>query len=659
MSKTDTTNWIRANSGDTTQLDLTRDNIGASHLESARIRWRGVYEEETVYNRDEVVNYDKLFATYPDNPPSPSEFTHNRYYGYTRLRRPSGAGANYTVRFYWDDDNDNYEEVSGSLAVGETKVLTFDYNLPYDARGNRTRIYHDLDSGIEREHTYWYADTVGQRRYSTNDPEVETEGQTTSHTGDLNDGVESSWYDLLGVTTLGTYDLAHSINPQSGDHVGAAEYQVEYTYRPLLPAPDLHEPADNAEEYNRRPWFEFTLTEDSDNDAADYDAKVDINGVIMESKESTGEWEYWDGSAWQSWNGAVAPDTRVRVRPANPLDLGEYTWEASSWDGYDYGYTASRELTILRLPAPALHNPDHSERTEEQQPWFEFTLTAEESYINAKYQARVQWSEHIGGEPVLGEIESTDDISEWQYWDDPNWLGFPSAGVDPGTKVRGRPSALISHGSYYWWAASYDGDYYSQDSSTRRIYIVVSVDAMYSLFIDGEAWEVYSLRVVETSNGEIGEIVFEVNNEGGAALADIDYGDDVELVVRDALGNEENFDGIVREKNPDGHVMTVRCVMGDSILSERLIDQDYSEQDIGVTVKHMIDNYCQPLTSTNVDETTGYERPVQAEDESPIRKLENFRREYGIFYFVDDDWDFHFYKEDAIGSAVVTVRYGE
>lgn len=77
------------------------------------------------------------------------------------------------------------------------------------------------------------------------------------------------------------------------------------------------------------------------------------------------------------------------------------------------------------------------------------------------------------------------------------------------------------------------------------------------------------------------------------------------------------------------------------------------------TTDHIITNFCQPLTTTNVENPIGITAPVPAENKTPIKVLEEIRRQYGIYYYVDKDWDMHFYTKDEITYAGLTMRRGD
>ena len=314
-----------------------------------------------------------------------------------------------------------------------------------------------------------------------------------------------------------------------------------------------------------------------------------------------------------------------------------------------------------RLPEPNRIEPESAHRTNNRQPVFELELTEEADNSSDKYHAGVQISKYTTMNPLTLSLESINNTGEWELWNTEAsiWEPFPLEGVDPGSLVRVKPETHLDYGNLYWTAASLDNWHYGYNTTHRNLRILLSIKGRYDLLIEGESYDAFSVQVSETANGEIASIEFELANADGSAYAEIGYGDEVILGVIDTLGNEEEYIGRVREKSPSGKYLAIRATTGDGILGERRVKEDYSAQDIGATVAHIINNYCQPLTSNNVDLNTGFGRPVQADGKKAIAVLEDIRREYGIHYYVDKDWDVHFYKPDAIGNHFVAVRYGE
>lgn len=143
-------------------------------------------------------------------------------------------------------------------------------------------------------------------------------------------------------------------------------------------------------------------------------------------------------------------------------------------------------------------------------------------------------------------------------------------------------------------------------------------------------------------------------------MQQISYGDDIYLLVRDDFGKAKIYRGNIREKNPEGRILTITANLGDGILSERIVKEDFIKQDIGQVAKTIIEAYCSPLTAENVNTETGIEAPVPAKGKKAITVLENLRKQYNVFYFVSWEWDLHFYlREEVLEEGEYTVKLGD
>ena len=108
-----------------------------------------------------------------------------------------------------------------------------------------------------------------------------------------------------------------------------------------------------------------------------------------------------------------------------------------------------------------------------------------------------------------------------------------------------------------------------------------------------------------------------MDNDGGITNTAISYGDQVVLAIADSEGNKEEFTGLVRNKAPRGEDLYISCILGDGILSERTVKQDYTSADIGATLASILSTYCAPLTGTGIDTTTGFSAPVVSDGKTP------------------------------------------
>jgi hypothetical protein len=294
------------------------------------------------------------------------------------------------------------------------------------------------------------------------------------------------------------------------------------------------------------------------------------------------------------------------------------------------------------------------------------TLTAEAGSAATLYGARVQIANFVSMTPVVITLESKEGTGTWEVWDgvgdvalDASWDPMSTSGEAPGSRVRVKPTTnLLWRTDYFWDCTAFDGTIYGFTSTARALNILVSLDGLYLLEIAGTGYNILSLTAAETSNGELGYIRFVIDNDGGVNNTAINYGDAVVLAIADSLGNKEEFTGKVRGKLPQGESLSISCILGDGILAERIIKQDYVSADVGATLASILTTYCAPLTGTGIDTTTGFTAPVPATGKTPLNIVESLRRQYGFYYFIDKDWDAQLYLTAAMTEATTTIKYG-
>jgi len=94
-----------------------------------------------------------------------------------------------------------------------------------------------------------------------------------------------------------------------------------------------------------------------------------------------------------------------------------------------------------------------------------------------------------------------------------------------------------------------------------------------------------------------------------------------------------------------------------------VIDVEYEEdeaeepvlrpvEDIGKTVQRLISDYCAPIIAdVYVDTETGYIAPIRAKNRTVSQVMENIRRQYDVYYFVDRLNQLHFGRVGDIESV--------
>lgn len=344
-------------------------------------------------------------------------------------------------------------------------------------------------------------------------------------------------------------------------------------------------------------------------------------------------------SAWQSLAGLIKGNNSIKhLMPENVrTDVQiEYTIEPY-------------------LPYTVQTLPQHGSGTTETSVDFVFTLTANAENSATKYHARIRL-DNYSTMPASQIYESKTSQTGWSYWTGSAWAAFPAAGVNPGTQVKYTKTMPIS--TVYWDTASWDGYNYGRQGTASKVRIVISAEGKYALQINGVAYDALAIRVLEASNGEVGGVTVTLDNQGGAAISAIHFGDTLTMAINTA-GGQEDYEAVVREMTPSGSTVDITAI-NDGILAERICKQDYPSQDIGLTVASIINTYCAPLTAANVDIATGFVAPVLANNKSPLAVLEELRKNYGFYYYVDKNWDMHLYKTTAVSAdASIQIRLGE
>lgn len=349
-------------------------------------------------------------------------------------------------------------------------------------------------------------------------------------------------------------------------------------------------------------------------------------------------------SAWQNLSGLLAEQINNIAHSIDGSGQAEY----------------QIEYTVAYPVAPERISPENQAEQTEQQITFELRLTEDTDDPSSYYHAKIRYDDLLSfTNPKI--IESKENQTGWEYYDTDTstWEDYPVEGVAPDTIVRYTTSTL-DYAIYYWKAQTWStyGEY-GEETSAWKISIQLSTSGLYTIDIEGTSYSAYTISVTETCNGEIGQINLEVNNENNTAYNGINYDDEVLLVVNDKKGNQEQFKGRVKRKNPSANTLEITAVTGGGILSERIIDKDYSSQNIGLTAKDIVDNYCSPLTSNNIDTSTSISAPIKANGKKPLKIFEDMRRQHGISYYVDKDWDVHFYTDSAMSNGYVKLRRGD
>ena len=623
MAITIDTGYVTVTNSQATTIDLR----GYTNIDSARIRWKGKqsYQSDT---KTATYSYGAMtpFGFNLAHPSMPSGWTFGSKTVNTQACNLSG-------------------EVLSEFGVysisGRYTSLDIRYNMPNQSLMYLSIPEHDADTTQSRHSSSSIPDafvsvmatvTLSYHRYlqSTN-PQATINGETTRYSGSIYDGDNSGWITLKGLRANEINTITHNI--YNSYYV---EAEIEYTVS-MKPVVATQEAAD-----------------------VSYTSAI-LKGIVTNTGGSavTAYIEWGLTAEYGNVVNKGTPTLNVSfTHNLTDIEYGTvvyYRAYATNNDGTNYGEQLTFTTLYPYLEAPIRTDPTNGEKVTDRVPWFEFSLPANEDNAATKYHARIKIAEYVdmSGDNLLT-YTSEDDQSNWELWDGDSWIPFPSGGVDPDSVVRVKPQIELLLATLYWVVDSHDGTRYGIASTAWSMRVVLTTNGLYALVIDNVSYNAYDLKIIETSNGQVGQITCTINNE-----ADIDYGDMMQVAISDFLGMSEEYTGIVRSKSCKNFALTVGAITGSGILSERLVLEDYVSQDIGLTAKAIIDDYCAPLTSININTSTGISAPIVAKDKTPLSVFEDIRRQYGIMYYIDKDWDTHFYLPDAIVSSFLTVKNGE
>ncbi len=502
------TGWVYVIDGQTTQITLPEGKIV-----TARVRWRGV--EHTTQTIEEASNVDSVSGNYlyflggtTCYPSVPSGYDFDRVVATTQVTFATTANWMVRVDPTWTGSASN----SGTGTAGIVQRTT------YSPPPTGTNI-HELDADTTGSMTA-KTETFGKRTvdttYQTQDPQITVDGNVTDHSGTLNDGVESAWYNITGMDEGQVNTILHNV---SGSN--RVDVQIEVVMYVAV--------------------------------------QVDLE----------------------------SPMPFERVEQASlALQLVNQTNE--TFDNYFPTIQANQTENDFTAP---------------DQEWDSFV-----------------------------------DQTNWQYWDGAAWQALPATGAPADASVRFNIATLPV--GYWWWRANaYEDDENttSSFSASQQFRLALVIVSRFSLEIGGVDFSntAANIRVHETTNGELGSMEFDLYVEDDDPPAS---GTSVTLAVRDAEGNDEEFIGTIQgtpERGAAQQLFRVKCSLPDAILADRYITgTDYASQDVGLVVEDIIDTYCSPLLSTEVDTTTGFERPVEAFGRTPLDILKELHDQYGFFFWV-------------------------
>ena len=170
------------------------------------------------------------------------------------------------------------------------------------------------------------------------------------------------------------------------------------------------------------------------------------------------------------------------------------------------------------IPAPAIISPDNSfevnKKDGDDMPYLVFQLTPRESNDQNLYHVRVRLGFRSDFATYEIYLESKEDITGWEYYNDSIWQPFPSGGVSANTKVRIKTDVeSFEFGFHYWDCTAYNPQWaYGVSSEYRMIIVLDETDGVYVLVVNGIQYNAINLKISESSNGETGSINIVLSN---------------------------------------------------------------------------------------------------------------------------------------------------
>ena len=245
------------------------------------------------------------------------------------------------------------------------------------------------------------------------------------------------------------------------------------------------------------------------------------NGVLTEYRTTFFDVkDYRPGSTFADWRFTQAEFDAVKKLSLEELTIhrnvvkgalvDEIIAEEGDYpiDGIQGGFWWVRgdEYTI---EPPELISPEALFKANEKVNYFEFKLKERQTTCPGNYHARLKVGTRSDFQETLFIADTTQDRSNFEYFNGSSWQPFPSGGVDGETRVRYYVPETVDwqFGVYFWSAQGWHSFWgYGPLANFRSIILLTETDEVYQLFVGGIEYKANNLTVLESSNGEIGKI---------------------------------------------------------------------------------------------------------------------------------------------------------
>lgn len=266
------------------------------------------------------------------------------------------------------------------------------------------------------------------------------------------------------------------------------------------------------------------------------------------------------------------------------------------------------------------------------------------------------------------EFDSSESQVGWEYLDGEAWTPLPAEGIPTGTTCRYIPQSNLSLGVIYWQVQEKDDFGHGDWSDPWSLRMVLDVNALegYALAVDSNGYPCMDLEIEEAANGEIGTISFTIPNlpdeDGVRPYAKIEYGAQVHVSIYDSTGFEKQYVGRIWQKTPGPVYITLVASMGDKLLADRLLGQDYTSQDLGVILSHAISTYCSPVLASGIPNPLGIIAAFNENGKSVQTIFKKAWEIWGLLFWTETvatDWVQYVKLPSSLTGAGIMVRDGD
>ncbi len=303
------------------------------------------------------------------------------------------------------------------------------------------------------------------------------------------------------------------------------------------------------------------------------------------------------------------------------------------------------EIVIIPALTVTLEDPTSGESVARNELVFRLSAVKDPDCTDTVWWPRIQANQTDTWTSPEIDVDSRASQVGWQYSTDGGltWAALPAGGAPVTAKVRYTPPvpSVFATKRYWWRGASWDGDIadWGDWSSSVQIRVMLAVTANFAVEINAvdASSRVEHLQVELRKNGGLSNVTFDLQCRDDATEPAPASGATVDVSIRDGDANQVQYNGWV-EGTPDRAGPGYRHVyvaLHDSRLAQRVCTADVASQDVGLTLKQLIDTYCPELDSSGVNTALGLSRPVQCIGKTVMDVFREVSAQVGADFWVD------------------------